>query len=291
MTPRWIFLPLLLLTLGCGSSLDDSWIARVGEHEVPVEGLERAVASRLDKQPEDDRAAVISEELQRLVTERLILNRALALGVEVSDAEVDARIQLVHGSDFAAPDPVYREEVRRQMTSERAALLDLAPRAEIPEHKLVEHFEEHREEYRKPARIQIRQIVVEDAVTAKDLRAEILTGADFSALARDHSLAPEAEAGGLLPPFAIGEMPEVFDRAFKLRVGELSEVIESDYGFHIFLLVGKFPPHEPEFGELREEILVDLQGRRLDELRRGWLLELKRNTEIEVNERLLETLQ
>jgi parvulin-like peptidyl-prolyl isomerase len=291
MMHRWITLSLLGLALGCGSASDDGWIARVGEHEVPLAALERAVASRLDEEPEERRATIVSEELQRLVTERLILNRALELGVEVSNVEVDARMQLVHGSGFVAPDPEYREEVRRQMTSERAALLDLAPRAEIPEHVLVEHFEEHREQYRKPERIQIRQIVVEDAGKAADLRAEILTGADFSSLAQENSLAPEAEVGGLLPPFGIGEMPEVFDRAFELRVGELSEVIESGYGFHIFLLVGKFPPHEPEFGELREEILVELQGRRLDELRRGWLRELKHDTEIEVNERLLETLQ
>ena len=139
--------------------------------------------------------------------------------------------------------------------------------------------------------MEIRQIVAEDESTAQSLRQQLVDGADFPALAAEHSLAPEAGDGGLLPPFAQGELPEVFDRAFRLRPRELSEVIESPYGFHIFRLESRFAQHEPEFREVRDEIALELQQQRLKELRRDWLRELRRRAEVKVNEPLLDELR
>jgi foldase protein PrsA len=285
---------LVVAAAGCGPGADDAWVARVDGREVTLAELQRAVEARLndsEADPPPERDLVQAEELERLVVNRLILNRAIELGVEVSDAEVDGRIQLVHGTGFEVPDESYRAEVLSQMTLERAALVDLANKMRIPETAVAEHFASNPERYRQPARIQIRQIVVEDREQAAALRAEVEGGAEFATVARLNSLAPEAAEGGLLPPFAEGEMPEAFDPAFKLREGQLSPVIESSYGFHIFTLVDKLPAREVELGEVREEIRVELQRDRLEELKRGWLLDLRRAAEIEVNERLLESAQ
>ena len=101
---------------------------------------------------------------------------------------------------------------------------------------------------------------------------------------------PEAGEGGLLPAFARGEMPEVFDEAFKLRPGGLSRVLESPYGFHLLRSETRIPAHDPELTEVRDAVRMELQQKRLAELRRGWLRGLRRNANIRVNERLLETL-
>jgi parvulin-like peptidyl-prolyl isomerase len=282
---------LLALTLGCGQEQRNAWIARVDGREVPIRELHQRAEPRLADVSAGGRAAVYAEELERLLADQLVLNRAEKLGVGITDEEVSARIQLVHGSSFELPDAGYREQVRQQMILERTVLLELSPRARIPEDQLIEHFEQTRERYAVPPRIQVRQIVVDERARAEELHELLLTGADFVSRAREYSLAPEAARGGLLPPFALGEMPEVFDRAFDLDVGQFSDVIQSDYGFHIFLLIGKLPPHQPELGEVREEILVALQRERLDELRRSWLRELRLAADIEINERLLRSLQ
>ncbi len=279
------------LLLACGPAADDAWVARVDGSEVSLAELQQAVEPQLAGVPEAERDEIWTAELEGLVVTRLILNRARELGVEVTDAELDGRIQLVHGTDFEAPDPGYREQVLEQMTLERAAYLDLAEASRTPDHVVVEHFESNRDRYRQPARIQIRQIVVEDREKADKLRAAIDAGEEFASVARANSLAPEAKDGGLLPPFAVGEMPEAFDPAFELEPGELSPVVESAYGFHIFVLIGRTPARDVELGEVREEIVVELQRDRLEELRREWLRDLRRKASIEVNERLLETVR
>ncbi len=286
---------LILLTAGAIGCLpgrpEQRWVAQIDGEVIRYAELERLVEGRLEANPALRREDVVGEELQQLVSDQLVLNRARELEVKIHDAEVERRIRAIHGDDFSGSDPTYVEEVRRQMILERTPLLDLVRRLSLSESALQLHYEEHRGSYRKPAQVQIRQIVVEDLSAAERLRTVLADGADFPALAAEYSLAPEAGEGGLLPPFAQGELPEVFDQAFELKGEELSRVIESPYGFHIFRLESKVPPHEPEFGEVRDQIAFELQEKRLGELQRDWLRGLRRRAEIRVNDRLLEELR
>jgi parvulin-like peptidyl-prolyl isomerase len=177
------------------------------------------------------------------------------------------------------------------MLLDRTALMDLGDRVPVPESTAVLYFEEHRERFRQPERIQVRQIVVEERAKAEQLRERLDRGEDFATLAGDYSLAPEANSGGLLQPFARGDMPEEFDEAFALAPGEVSKVIESPFGFHLFKLEDRQSPRDPEFAEVREAIMLELEQDRLDELRREWLRGLQREAEIRVDERLVETLR
>jgi peptidyl-prolyl cis-trans isomerase C len=279
------------IAAGCADREASLVAAQVDGRAIPLELLRRAIETRLESEPAAPLEEVASEELERLVDERVALNRAEALGVQVLPGEVEARILLVHGENFELRDAAYDEQVRQQMMVERTALRDLAGGLQVSDEDLLEQFRRNQAAYGQPERIQIRQIVVSDAGKARELRAQLATGADFVALARENSLAPEAKEGGLLPAFAIGELPEVFDQAFSLKVGQTSEVLESPHGYHIFVLVEKIPAREAEFASVREKLLGDLQRQRLAELRKTWIRDLRRLAKIEVNERLLEDLK
>ena len=281
-----------LLAVGCGSRAgDDSWAAEVDGAPVPAAELRRLVDERLEDNPDAKREDVATDILQRLVSDQVVLNHAKKRGIDVSMAEVDARLRELHGKDWKDPDPSYRESVRREMIVERTALAELGARARVPESAQRAYFEEHRADYATPARVQIRQIVVAERPKAEALRAQLEAGADFAELARANSIGPEAPSGGLLPPFAKGQMPEAFDRAFELEPGQLSPVIESPYGFHLFRVESKLPAHEASFDEVREKIALELGERTLDDLRREWVRGLRKNAEIRVNDRVLESLR
>ncbi len=69
---------------------------------------------------------------------------------------------------------------------------------------------------------------------ANDVLALINEGEDFSELAKQHSDGPTKIRGGLLSPFGRGKMSKPFeDAAFALKVGEVSDVVETEFGFHI----------------------------------------------------------
>jgi len=67
--------------------------------------------------------------------------------------------------------------------------------------------------------------------------------------------------------------------------------MESPHGYHIFLLIERLPPQAPELGELRDTLLAQLVQERMGEFRPQWLRELRREAEIQVNERLLEIFE
>jgi len=280
-----------LVLFACGWEDSQRVVATVDGREIPLGVLRAAIESRsADEQlPRDE---IVNEELNRLVNEEIVIRRAEDLGVDVTADEVVQRLKLLHGAQFSDSDPMYRERLRREMLLERVALLELGSRLHVSESALVMHFEEHREEFAEPERIEIRQIFVKDRALADQLHSELEAGADFAQLASEHSTTPEAAEGGWLPPFARGEFPEPFDRAFDLKPGQLSGVIESPHeGFHIFRAEARHPAHEPEFGEVRERIALELERDRLDDLRREWLRDLRGEADIQVDERALEKLR
>ena len=278
------------LALACSPG-GDAWVVEIDDGGVRLAELEAVLEERVQEEGPERRDDLLHEELDRLVAEHVVQKRAEKLGIEITDADVDAWLRSIHGEDFTPEDPAYRDAVRRELTAERAALVDLAERIHVPDDDVIAWFEEHRDEYQQPARVQIRQIVIDTEGKALQIRSELREGIDFATAAEAHSLAPEAAQGGLLPPFAKGELPDVFDRAFEMELDEVSPVLHSPYGYHIFKLVARFPPLVPELADVRERIVAELETQRLVELKREWLRDLRRSAEIRVNERALEALK
>ena len=84
-------------------------------------------------------------------------------------------------------------------------------------------------------------ILVEDKDKAKKLLEELQNGADFAQLAMDHSTCTSAFKGGDLGWFGPGKMVLQFELATKRlkEVGDLSKVVQTQFGFHIIKLTGK----------------------------------------------------
>ena len=293
----WIFLTVLALGggLACSGADADALAVEISGGGIRAGQLMSALENRtgtgagaaIDNEPE--RREVLNEELERLIEQYLVTQRATTLGIEIGDSEVDEWMRTLHGPDFEEPEN-YRSKIRIELAGRRAAAIDLADQVHVNEDDVLRHFEENRESYGRPARIQIRHIVVEEEAIARQILDELEEGTEFATLAERHSLAPEATDGGLLPPFAKGELPEVFDVAFDLKLDEVSSATQSAYGYHLFLLVARFAPEVPELGKVRDSIVVELENEKFSELRRQWMRDLRRDADIRVNERVLQGL-
>src|SRR5262249_24587106 len=89
----------------------------------------------------------------------------------------------------------------------------------------------------------VREIRVESREEADRLLKEVTEGRDFAALVKQYSEGANAEQGGLTH-YADGQPPEALENAIKLlRPGDVSPVIQSSFGFHIFKLERRTEPH------------------------------------------------
>lgn len=86
-------------------------------------------------------------------------------------------------------------------------------------------------------KIRASHILVKTEEEAKKLLEEIKNGADFAKLASEHSMCPSGREGGDLRFFGRGMMVKPFeDAAFALKKGEVSEPVETQFGWHLIKL-------------------------------------------------------
>jgi len=140
----------------------------------------------------------------------------------------------------------------------------------VEDREIVEYYKNHMSEFKQPERVEIRHVLLGNEAEAKRWRAQI-NSRNFETIAKNHSIAPEAAAGGRLGPFAKSAMPAVFEVAFHMKKGEISAVLKSNYGYHIITLLDKYPKKELGLDEARAKIDTTLRKRKEEEAYSKWV--------------------
>jgi peptidyl-prolyl cis-trans isomerase C len=90
------------------------------------------------------------------------------------------------------------------------------------------------------ARATARHILVASKEVCEDLKKQIEAGADFAAVAKEHSLCPSGKRGGSLGEFGPGQMVEEFDQAvFSGEVGKVLGPVQTQFGYHLLEVTGR----------------------------------------------------
>jgi peptidyl-prolyl cis-trans isomerase SurA len=172
--------------------------------------------------------------------------------------------------EFFAPQQVLRAEV-----TERIAISEADAQA---------YYDAHSAEFTVPAEATVREIVVTVAGTdrgaarekAEGIRARAAApGADFAAIAKESSDAGTKSQGGLLGLVKKGDLAAPLEAAaFSVPVGEVSEVIEVEHGFHILKIDARTDASLKSFATVRGEVEAKLQGERFEEASKAYLKKL-----------------
>lgn len=117
----------------------------------------------------------------------------------------------------------------------------------------------------------------------KDIREQILSGADFEELAREHSSGPSAVRGGDLGRFPRGQMLPAFDQAvFSQPIGEIGEPIETRFGYHIVRVDERAPGRTIPLEEARADIETYLTDKKRQQALNDYLQELRAAADVEI---------
>ncbi len=184
--------------------------------------------------------------------------------VTVSDADV--------ASYFESKKIDYRVGEQRRI---RYLLLDreqARQRVVVPPNDVQRYYNDNIQQYQTPERVRARHILLntggkdEAAVRkqAEELLAKIKGGADFAALAKQYSEDPGSkEKGGDLDFFPRGQMvPEFEMAAFSLQPGQVSDLVKTQYGFHIIKVVDKKAGSTRPLADVKPQIEDQLKWER-----------------------------
>jgi parvulin-like peptidyl-prolyl isomerase len=111
----------------------------------------------------------------------------------------------------------------------------------ISDNEIKSYYYKNLKLFKRPSEIRLSQIVVKDEKEALDIRAQLKRDKSlFPKLAQEKSVGSEKNSGGDMGYFSRGQLPKDIERVvFSLNMGEISQVVKSPYGFHIFMVTKK----------------------------------------------------
>ena len=262
----------------------------LGREAAAMEG----VAARTPEQIEPYKQTLLDTMIERLV----LLQAARLAGITITAEETDRRM-LALASEYPAgtfddalsQSQTSRAELarktREQLTIEKLFQEQVFSRVAVTEEQIRQYYDEHADELSEPEQVHAQQIVVKVLDEAKRIQQMVYAGKKFGELARRYSLSPDARVGGDLGFFKRGEMPPAFDEVFKLSVGQVSEVVSSDYGFHLFKVLEKKPARRREVVDVRGAIEQKLLARLRSEKQQDFVRALRQKADIKINDHVL----
>ncbi|MBF0104061.1 MAG: peptidylprolyl isomerase [Deltaproteobacteria bacterium] len=179
------------------------------------------------------------------------------------------------------------DEIRVQQIMEKELSEGLA----VSLAEVTAYYQKNSQEFEVGERVKVRQIVTDSLEKANELHERLLGGENFAKLAINHSLSPDRANGGDLGYFARGSYPKEFDETcFKLEKGQISPVVKSDYGYHIFKLLHKKPAGKKSLDEVASQIHQILFEEKLKTKYDAWLKKVKNEVKITVHREVLDNL-
>ncbi len=277
---------------------------RVGGVEITQTELDQVIAqaeSRLKAQGQKIPAAGSQEyqafqqnALQFLVQRVQFEQKAEELGVSVSEDEVDERFKRVLTQFFGGSQKKYeaalkkqgisaeqvRDELRSTLLSEKI-FAKVGDNVKVTEAEIKAYYDSNPQLYAQKASRDVRHILVTSKALADDLHGQVKNGGDFAALAKKYSTDPGSNKTGGKLTVQRGQTVPPFDKvAFALSVGEISEPIKTQYGWHIIeALTEEKAGVSTPLKSVRQSISDSLLGQKKSESVTKFLAGLKKEYE------------
>lgn len=292
--------PILILCLAAssvacrGGSNRPPAIAVVNGREIHRADFERFLALKMGELTSAETPDTLrSQMLDEFICRRLVLDEAAHAGISISDDEIKDATQENPQMKSAAATADMREELISDLLVEKYYRQVLLRDVRVSPEEIQRHIEQNQHRLTDRPGFYVREIRVPSREEAEKLRRQIVEErGDFAAVARLHSVAPNAEQGGLAR-YDEGQLPAVLDRAIKpLRPGDITPVIESSYGFHIFKLERRVQPVAPEeprsqLDERRALLAEELTARKNQQAIDEALDRLRASATIKINDAAL----
>jgi peptidyl-prolyl cis-trans isomerase C len=258
--------------------------------------------------PADQRDRVYRGVIDQMVGYRLLLQEVTARKIAVPDADVEARINEVR-KQFPSEETFMQTLVSRNLTLDKmkvdarrdlsiAKLIEaeIASKVAVKPEQVDAFYKENPDQFKEEERVRASHILISipengDAAAkaqaktrAEQILKDVKSGKDFASLAKQHSEDPgSAKNGGDLGFFPQGQMVGPFnDVAFSLKPGTTSDLVETQFGYHIIRVVEKQPGRTVPLDEVRPQLEQFLQHRNRETETEAFVKLLRSKARVEI---------
>lgn len=272
-----------------------------GEIEQESARIRTQLSGRVPMEQLESMGEVIQQQAVNNMINRVLLGQAADRArVEIPEKDVMERAEQVK-SGFGSEE-VFKEQLEGSGLTEAGFQqeVELALRIEtlldqqttdvqgVDESEVRDFYGTNIERFKKPEQVQASHILIpheeadgEPEKAAKrskidSLLAEIRGGADFAQLASEHSSCPSKARGGDLGFFGSGQMVKEFEEtAFGLDIGQVSGIVETQFGYHIIKLTDRQAASTVPFEDAKADILAYMDGQKKQQVVGAYLDSLR----------------
>jgi parvulin-like peptidyl-prolyl isomerase len=239
---------------------------------------------------------------QQMIEDRLLYGEAKKQNIEISDKDIDAKVQEVIGNMGS------RETFERALLEQQLTLKDLKEkyRQQLMIRRLIDrkmggaimvtpveieaYYKNNAEEFQQPERVKLKNIMISIGKfpnpakalnLARDIGKRLREGCDFDGLAKMYSDGPGAAEGGPMGYVKRGDLlPQIEKAVFALKPGEVSGIVQSSLGYHIFKVEEIEAARTLPLSEVKHEAEGMVYKTKVDAKIKGWLEGLKKSAYI-----------
>lgn len=284
-TSKYLVLTVLMLLMAsimvaCGSDGSNSEVVgKVNDINITKEDLYNAMVEQMGDQT-----------LESLISEKIVELEAKKEDIKVTDKEIEEELDVLkeqYGGDEALEQvllsqgltaDVLKDNIKMNIMIKKLIGTDI----EVKEEEIKEFYEENKEQFGEKEEVDANHILVETKEEAEEIKAKLDDGEDFEELAKKHSTDGSKDEGGALGFFGKGEMvPEFEEVAFSMKKGEISDIVKSEFGYHIIRVNEKKEGKEASLEDSEEEIKDAIIESKLPEEYQKWYQERYEEYEVE----------
>jgi len=247
--------------------------------------------------------------LNQLIEDRLVFQEATERGLEIQPAMINERIEAMK-HQFQTEDEFYaameergmsmkelREQLRRQALVRGIHDMEIRSKIVVSPTEIEQYYLDHKVDFATETRIKVRSITIKKNFQARnkgvtdelalgkinEIKEKLASGATFEQMAQEYSEDTRAEKGGLTEWINRGEMIPAIDEAiFKAKPGEVTDMIETPMGYHLFMVSEIEEGYSRTLEDVRNEIHEILYRQKLEERFNKFMEDLKRKAYISI---------
>ncbi len=250
--------------------------------------------------------AIKTRILENMINRELLYQESKKQGIKVDDQVVNKKFQEVKSQfpdeasfkkalkDANFSEASIKNQLKRAIAIDKFIQEKFSANINITDKEAREYYDANPDTFMRPEQVKASHILIKvspdaDKATKEKARKQLEAiqkklkkGEDFATLARQYSQGPSKDRGGDLGYFGKGQMVKPFeDVAFSLKVGEVSDIVETQFGYHLIKVTDKKPAGKVPFEEIKDRLKTFLKEKKVQEQVIAYIDKVKKSAKIE----------
>ena len=256
--------------------------------------------------PDVQMAQMKSEVLESLIDRELLFQESKKKGIQVKSDAVSDQLQKIQQrypnkeefqkllSNMGLTESDVQAQIERGMAIQKLIDKEVTEKIKVSDEETKAFYDKNPQLFQQPEQIKASHILIKVQADApadqkaearkkiEDVQQKVKKGEDFATLAKTYSEGPSGPKGGDLGYFRRGQMVKPFEEAaFSLKPDETSEIVETQFGYHLIKVNDKKPAKKMTYAEVKDRLNEHLKKQKTDSETNAYIETLRKDAKIE----------